>query len=75
MTIRIATVTMWAAVAAAVAVSAQAPPAQTPAPAGQMRTFTPEEMTAFRAVLPEGPARDLTIRVCAQCHEPNRASA
>jgi len=75
MTIRIATVTMWAAVAAAVAVSAQAPPAQTPAPAGQMRTFTPEEMTAFRAVLPEGPARDLTIRVCAQCHEPNRAAA
>ena len=75
MTIRIATVTMWAAVAAAVAVSAQAPPAQTPATAGQMRTFTPEEMTAFRAVLPEGPARDLTIRVCAQCHEPNRAAA
>jgi len=71
MTIRIATVTMWAAVA----VSAQVPPAQTPAPAGQMRTFTPEEMTAFRAVLPEGPARDLTIRVCAQCHEPNRAAA
>jgi len=47
---------------------------QTP-PAPQMRTFTPEEMTAMRASLPDGPARDVMIRVCAQCHEPNRAAA
>jgi hypothetical protein len=46
----------------------------TTAPA-QGRTFTPEEMTAFRASMPEGAARDLTIRVCAQCHEPQRAAA
>src|SRR6185503_20726154 len=39
------------------------------------RTFTPEEMAALRATLPEGAARDLVIRVCAQCHEPNRAAA
>jgi len=41
----------------------------------QGRTFTPEEMTAFRAVMPDAPARDLTIRVCGQCHEPTRAAA
>jgi competence protein ComEA len=46
-----------------------------PAQAGQMKTFTPEEMAAMRTSLPDGPARDLTIRVCAQCHEPNRAAA
>jgi competence protein ComEA len=46
-----------------------------PAPPGQMRTFTPAEMEAMRASMPDGPARDLTIRVCAQCHEPNRAAA
>ena len=65
---------------AAVAASAhqQTPPpatTQTPAPAGQMRTFTPEEMAAFRATLPEGAARDLVIKVCGQCHEPNRAAS
>jgi mono/diheme cytochrome c family protein len=80
MSIRFATAMASAAFAAAMTVSAeqqQTPPptTQTPAPAGQMRTFTPEEMAAFRAVLPEGEARDLVIRVCAQCHEPNRAAA
>jgi competence protein ComEA len=65
-----------AALTAAVAVSAQAQQtAQPPASAGQARTFTPEEMEAFRAAMPDGPARDLTIRVCGQCHEPNRAAA
>jgi competence protein ComEA len=70
-----------AAVAAAAVVSGQSQSAPTaaqqpPAPAaGQMRTFTPEEMSAFRQSMPDGPARDLTIRVCAQCHEPNRAAA
>jgi len=75
MNIRFAVVTMAALAAAAVSAQTQsAPPAQTPS-AAQMRTFTPEEMTVFRASMPDGPARDLAIRVCAQCHEPNRAAA
>jgi competence protein ComEA len=48
------------------------PGAQQPA---QGRAFTPEEMAAYRAGLPDGPARDLTIRVCGQCHEPTRAAS
>ena len=68
-----------AALVATIGVSAQqqttTTTTQTPAPPAQMRTFTPEEMAAFRQSMPEGPARDLTIRVCAQCHEPNRAAA
>src|SRR4051812_12395925 len=68
-----------AALAVTIGVSAQqqttTTTTQTPAPPAQMRTFTPEEMAAFRQSMPEGPARDLTIRVCAQCHEPNRAAA
>jgi len=47
----------------------------TSTPPAQMKTFTPEEMAAMRASLPEGAARDLAIRVCAQCHEPNRAAS
>ena len=46
--------------------------AQQPA---QGRAFTPEEMAAYRAGLPDAPARDLTIRVCGQCHEPTRAAS
>jgi competence protein ComEA len=65
---------LTAALSGAIAVSAQQAAAP-PAPAGQMKTFTPEEMAAMRAQMPEGAARDLTIRVCAQCHEPNRAAA
>ena len=66
--------------AAATVLSAQqqtaSPPAtQQPAQPGQARTFTPEEMAAYRAALPDGAARDLVIRVCGQCHEPNRAAA
>lgn len=49
--------------------------AQQPAAPAQGKTFTPEEMATFRAALPEGPARDVTIRVCGQCHEPNRAAS
>jgi competence protein ComEA len=57
--------------------------AQQPAPAGAapqaqtvpLRTFTPEEIAAMGATLPEGPARDLTVKVCAQCHEPQRAAS
>lgn len=43
--------------------------------AAQGRAFTPEEMATYRAALPDAPARDLTIRVCGQCHEPNRAAS
>ena len=68
---RIAIATASAALAATIGLAAhqQAPAAQ------PGRTFTPEEMAALRATLPEGAARDLVIRVCAQCHEPNRAAA
>lgn len=45
---------------------------QSPAP---LRTFTPEEIAAMAATLPEGPARELTVKVCAQCHEPQRAAS
>ncbi len=46
---------------------------QQPAPPG--RTFTPAEMAVMRAALPDAPARDLTIRVCGTCHEPQRAAS
>lgn len=55
-----------------VASTAAAPAAQAPAP---LRTFTPEEIAAMAAMLPEGPARELTVKVCAQCHEPQRAAS
>jgi competence protein ComEA len=75
MTIRLATAFAVATLSATIVTSAQqASTPQAPA-AGQMKTFTPEEMTAMRALMPEGPARDVAIRVCAQCHEPNRAGA
>src|SRR5262245_61693743 len=44
-------------------------------PAGQMRTFTPDEIAALGKGMPDGPGKELTIRVCAQCHEPQRAAA
>jgi competence protein ComEA len=40
-----------------------------------LRTFTPEEIAAMAATLPEGPARELTVKVCGQCHEPQRAAS
>ena len=49
-----------------------APQQASPAP---LRTFTPEEIAAMAATLPEGPARELTVKVCAQCHEPQRAAS
>jgi len=55
------------ALAAAGSVAAQQAPPQ--------RTFTPEEIAALGKGMPEGPARDLTVRVCAQCHEPWRAAS
>jgi competence protein ComEA len=74
MVTRFAAAALTAALSGAIAVSAQQAAAP-PAAAGQMKTFTAEEMAAMRALMPEGAARDLTIRVCAQCHEPNRAAA
>jgi DNA uptake protein ComE-like DNA-binding protein len=44
-------------------------------PAAPLRTFTPEEIAAMAATLPEGPGRELTVKVCAQCHEPQRAAS
>jgi competence protein ComEA len=55
------------------AVSAALVSPQAAAPQG--RTFTPEEMAAYRAALPAAPSRDLVIRVCGQCHEPSRAAS
>ena len=73
----------WIAVAlaatASAAIAAAQPPtstttaAQAPPPA--LRTFTPEEIAAMAESMPPGPARELTVRVCAQCHEPQRAAA
>jgi DNA uptake protein ComE-like DNA-binding protein len=75
MTLR--SVSGWAAAAAVTAVAAlAAAQGQTTAPAqGQARTFTPEEMAAMAQAMAPGEARDLTIRVCAQCHEPQRVGA
>src|SRR5436190_11987486 len=44
-------------------------------PAVPLKTFTPEEIAAMASTMPEGAARELTVRVCAQCHEPQRAAS
>jgi competence protein ComEA len=44
-------------------------------PAVPLRTFTPEELAAMAATLPEGPGREITVKVCGQCHEPQRAAS
>jgi competence protein ComEA len=44
-------------------------------PAVPLRTFTPEEIAAMAATMPEGPARELTVKVCGQCHEPQRSAS
>ena len=54
----------------AISLSSAQDPAQPP-----LRTFTPEEMAAFAAAMPPGEARDVTIRVCAVCHEPQRVGS
>ena len=60
-------------VAAAIA-SAQNPSGAAQAP-GPVRTFTSDEIAAMAATLPPGDARELTVRVCAPCHEPQRAAS
>lgn len=49
-----------------------AAPHQAPVP---LRTFTPEEIAAMAATMPEGAGRELTVTVCGQCHEPQRAAS
>lgn len=52
------------------------PPAQgDQTPASALRTLTPEEVAALSQGMPEGPDRELVVRVCAQCHEPQRVAA
>ena len=66
------------AVAMAVAAVATLAAAGRPAALAQappQRTFTPEEIASMAETMPPGPSRELTIRVCAQCHEPQRAGS
>jgi len=39
------------------------------------RTLTQEEITELAKTMPEGTHRELTVRVCAACHEPQRAAS
>lgn len=55
-------------VAAAVGAAARQPPMAA-------RTLTPAEIAEFAKTMPEGPNRELTVRVCAGCHEPQRAAS
>jgi competence ComEA-like helix-hairpin-helix protein len=43
--------------------------------AGPLRTFTPEEIAKMAETMPPGEGRELTVRVCAGCHEPQRAAS
>ena len=61
-----------AAACAAVAAVSAAANAQAPMAA---RTLTADEITELAKTMPEGPNRELTVRVCAACHEPQRAAS
>ena len=39
------------------------------------RVLTEQEITELAKTMPEGPNRELTVRVCAACHEPQRAAS
>lgn len=71
---RTATRSVWlaAVVFGAATLLAAQEPAQPPAP---LRTFTPAEIAALAATMPPGESRELTVRVCAACHEPQRAAS
>ena len=43
--------------------------------AGPLRTFTPEEIAKMAETMPAGEGRELTVRVCAGCPEPQRAAS
>jgi competence protein ComEA len=79
MHIRAISTALAVALAAAVVSAHAQPPTpatvaapQSPAP---LRVFTPEEIAAMAATMPEGAARELTVRVCGPCHEPQRAAS
>jgi len=65
---------VWFVAAAAAAVTSSLAAQGTAAPP-RGRAFTPEELAAYRAALPDAPARETVIRVCGQCHEPQRAAS
>jgi len=67
-----AAVVLVSVVVVLASVVAAAQQAAAPAPG---RTFTPEELATYRAALPDAPARETVIRVCGQCHEPQRAAS
>ena len=56
-----------AVLAVSISTSSQAPMAG--------RTLTPAEIAEYAKTMPEGPNRELTVRVCAACHEPQRAAS
>jgi competence protein ComEA len=62
-------------VAAVLGVAVSLPAAQQTASPVQGRAFTPDELALYRAALPDAPARETVIRVCGQCHEPQRAAS
>jgi competence protein ComEA len=64
----------WFVAATVAAMVSSAAARQSPQPS-QGRAFTPEELAVYRAALPDAPARELVIRVCGQCHEPQRAAS
>ena len=64
-------ITAWGAGAVATIATSQTPAA----PQAPLRTFTPDELAAMAATMPPGEARDVTVRVCAPCHEPQRAAS
>jgi competence ComEA-like helix-hairpin-helix protein len=65
----------FAATASVAIAAAQGQTTTTSTQAPALRTFTPEEIAAMAETMPAGPSRELTVRVCAQCHEPQRAAA
>lgn len=62
--------TLIAAVVLAAAIATAGSPQQM-----QGRTLTQEEIVELARTMPEGPHRELTVRVCAACHEPLRAAS
>ena len=64
-------------VAAYAAQSTTSSATTTAGPQPQMagRTLTQEEITELAKTMPEGRNRELTVRVCAACHEPQRAAS
>ena len=38
-------------------------------------SLTPEQIVALGVGMPDGPAKDLTVRTCGPCHEPQRVAA